>query len=190
MWQMQNSPELRPFCVCLFYAIYNVGKTWQRIHTRHRPGASATRITKVKTKSQCILTLHTSQKKNISFAFLCWNSGMQVCTSYHNNISYATLPLHQPKKSQQKTPKSTPNTSCLQDCGLACEKNIKTFEPVKKTKIPHISSQGNRLFTDPWMVDVLEVKVGKQKYHALSVWVWQNLYESQIEGSFGYWFST
>ena len=119
MWQMQNSPELRPFCVCLFYAIYNVVFSM----TANSHPAQARLIGSPESqglnKSQVFWNLTRLQEKKTNNiypqAFLCWNS--DISTSYHN-ISYTWY--HPTKKSNKRHWKTLP--ARLEDCGLACEK--------------------------------------------------------------------
>lgn len=132
-------------------------------------------------KSQCVLKLDTSQGKKNTYILcipllkvetLVWYAPLTttVATRWYINL----------KKSQQKTPKNT----TLPACRIAVWPVKKTWKllSLEKPKIPHISSQGNRLFTGG--------KGRQTEIPCIECVGMAKPYESQIEGSFRYWFST
>lgn len=155
--------------LCLLYAIYNVGPD---MTTNSHPAGPAHRLPESQRLNKWHVFWNLTRLRKKKTHILCISLLKQwsgISTSEPTTLSYTWY--IQPKTSQQKTPQNTSRPPAGLRFGLW--KKHKTFEPGKT--LSRTSQPGNRLFTDPWTVDVLGVNVGKQKYHALSVWVWQNL---------------
>ena len=183
MWQMQNSPELRPFCVCLFYAIYNVVFSM----TANSHPAQARLIGSPESqglnKSQVFWNLTRLQEKKQTI-YILKHSFVETVILAHLTTTLATLDIIQPKNPTKDIEKHFPPAWRIAVWPVKKHKTLSLEKPYP----PHLN--GANVYLPILNGYCLGGKGRQTQIPCIECVGMAKPYKSQIEGSFGYWFST